>query len=610
MALLQGRPVLEHLVALCREHGFERIALLVHFEHEAISAHFEDGARWGVQLTYCVEKDARGTAGALCDALPVLDDRFLVLYGDTYADVDLRALWEAHTGSAGAAGTLFLHPNDHPADSDLVEIDGASNVVAIHPYPRDGARRFANLVNAALYVFERAPLAGLIPPTDKWDIARHMIPAMLDAAMPLRGYVSPEYIKDMGTPDRLDMVDRDIRAGLPARLSSRHPRSAVFLDRDGTINVEVGHLKSAEQLMLIPGAGEAIRALNRAGLLAVAVTNQPVLARGDADWQGMAEIHATLDDLLGETHAYLDRLYLCPHHPDGGFVGEVAALKTACTCRKPRSGMIDQAVSDLEIDRRTSWMIGDSTRDMLAGRRAGVRTIAVRTGHGGCDGQYACAPDYIAADLAGAVAWILHGHPALTRQLLSIAADAAAARLILVGGLARSGKTSTARALAEILSGTGRPAHIIAMDRWLKPAADRREGAGVLNRYDMAAFTAAILPVLEGASRVDLKLPAPDGAAARSGPGETLSIGPDDLVLVEGVPALLLPELVRRAAVRIFVECDEGTRTRRLQREYEARGVAPDAIARKLEMRAEDEGATVLESRALATHTVKGDMPT
>ena len=130
MAPVLGRPVLAHQIELCRQHGFTRIALLVHYEHEAISSFFGDGQRFGVELTYCVEKDARGTAGALLDALGCMDDKFLVLYGDTYADIDLDALWQSHV-SSGATGTLLLHPNDHPDDSDLIEVDANSGIVKI-----------------------------------------------------------------------------------------------------------------------------------------------------------------------------------------------------------------------------------------------------------------------------------------------------------------------------------------------------------------------------------------------------------------------------------------------------------------------------------------------
>lgn len=417
MAPVCGRPVLEHLINLCATHGFLNIALLVHHEHEVISTYFGNGNRWGVNLTYCIEREARGTAGALNDALPVLADRFLVLYGDTYADVDLNRIWSWHN-TRNAQATLFLHPNDHPGDSDIVELDMDGSVTAIHPYPHEPSLAFRNLVNAALYVFEKAAVVDILPATGKADIAKHTLNALLAKGSYVAGYVSPEYIKDMGTPDRLDKVERDVREGMAARLSGRNPRTAIFLDRDGTINVEVNHLSSPTQITLIPGAGEAIRAINRSGALAVVVTNQPVLARGDVNWGGMEAIHAQLDKLLGEEGAYIDRLYLCPHHPDTGFEGEVMSLKKICDCRKPAVGLIEKAVTELGIAIQQSWMIGDSTADILAGNNIGLQTILVGTGNAGKDRKHHCKPDFVVSDIRSAVSWILGGGSEIATQIL------------------------------------------------------------------------------------------------------------------------------------------------------------------------------------------------
>ena len=143
--------------------------------------------------------------------------------------------------------------------------------------------------------------------------------------------------------------------------------------------------------------------------MAVVVTNQPVLARGDVDWRGIDAIHAQLDKLLGEEGAYIDRLYLCPHHPDTGFEGEVQSLKKICECRKPASGLIEQAVADLGIAIQQSWMIGDSTADIVAGNNIGLQTILLGTGNAGNDGKYSCTPDFVVSDLKAAVSWILSG---------------------------------------------------------------------------------------------------------------------------------------------------------------------------------------------------------
>ena len=399
MVSVCGKPLLHHQIDLCRNHGFNNIALLVQYRHEKIIEYFGDGTSFGVKLVYEIENQPRGTFGSLHGSLRIMADRFLVLYGDTFLDVDLRKVWNAHEDS-GAASTLFLHPNDHPHDSDLVSIDDSNFVREILSYPHPATRKVRNLVNAGLYVIDRIALKNVSPEGEKADIAKQMFPRMLQLGFRLFGYVSPEYIKDMGTPDRLDKVEHDFSAGLTERLSGRQLRRAIFLDRDGTINREVTHLKYPEQLELLPEAGTAIRKLNRSGVLVVVVTNQAVIARGDVTFEELARIHSHLESMLGHEGAYIDALYFCPHHPAKGFLGEVADLKIACNCRKPEPGLIEKACKDLSIGRGDSWMVGDTTTDIVAGRRAGVRTMMLRTGHAGSDYKYAVRADYTAPDLS------------------------------------------------------------------------------------------------------------------------------------------------------------------------------------------------------------------
>lgn len=443
MVPLLGRPLLEYQLDLCRRHGFLRVLLLVHYEHEVIRAHFGDGSRHGVSLGYQIEDAPRGTAGALRDALPRLADIFLVLYGDTYLDVDLRRAWNTHAARRVDV-TLFLHSNDHPQDSDLVDVDAQGMVAALHSYPHPDEADTRNLVNAALYVMQRSGFEAMIPVEGKADLAKETFPQMLRAGRRLFGYVSPEYIKDIGTPERLDQVTADITAGVPERLSGRELRRAVFLDRDRTLNEDAHYVTRPDQMKLLPAVPDALRRLNRAGYLAVVITNQSVVARGDVALADLERIHGRMEHVLGLGAAYLDRIYACPHHPDRGFAGEVPELKVTCACRKPATGAIDAACRDLEIGRHGSWFVGDTTSDIETGRRAGLRTILVRTGHAGQDGQYPFRPDYVVPDLATAVAWILDGHPALLRRLAPVALAALQARLVVVGGFARAGKSSAA----------------------------------------------------------------------------------------------------------------------------------------------------------------------
>ena len=190
-------------------------------------------------------------------------------------------------------------------------------------------------------------------------------------------YDSSEYVKDMGTPERYEQVCRDYLSGKVERKNLRNPQKAIFLDRDGTVNHYVGFLRKIEDLELNEGAAEAIRRINDSDYLAIIVTNQPVIARGEVTFEQLRQIHNKLETLLGKEGAYIDGLYFCPHHPDSGYEGEVKELKIECDCRKPKPGMLLKAAEDFHIDLSQSYMIGDSDSDMGAGSAAGCKCIKI-----------------------------------------------------------------------------------------------------------------------------------------------------------------------------------------------------------------------------------------
>lgn len=411
MIPIAGKPLLEHQVELTKKHGFIDLVFFVHYRAELIEKHFGDGSKWGARIRYVVEGEPLGTAGAVLAGFEHLAERFAVLYGDTMVNVDLGRLWGAHE-QAKADATLLLHPNNHPLDSDLVEVDAASRVTAFHNRPHLEGRWFQNLVNAGLYVLEKKALAPLVPRTTHhapriFDFGKDLFPEMLRAGAKLLGYNSPEYIKDVGTPDRYDRVCAEFANGTIARSSLATPQRAVFLDRDGTLIVDKDNLRSADGLELLPGVADAIRELNHHAWRAVVVTNQPVIAKGWATEADLQNIHNKLETLLGLEHAFLDRIYYCPHHPDAGFEGERKELKIRCDCRKPGIGMIQKAVADLNIDLSQSWLIGDTTTDLRTAKNAGLRSILVRTGTGGSDGKHSTLADFVCDDLASAVKLIL-----------------------------------------------------------------------------------------------------------------------------------------------------------------------------------------------------------
>tara|TARA_B110000003_G_scaffold276049_2_gene320638 strand:- start:883 stop:2196 length:1314 start_codon:yes stop_codon:yes gene_type:complete len=374
MALIDGKPLLEYQVNLCVEHGFNQILILLHYKPEVVMNYFGSGESFGADIRYSIESVPRGTAGAILDSLDLVADSFLVIYGDTFLDVNLRKFFNAKA-SVDAVLT-FCHPNSHPFDSDLLALDFNGKVEQVFRPSISGDQYYRNLVNAALYVIDKAVLKH-VSAVGQMDLSSELFPLIISRGEFIQTYISPEYIKDMGTPHRYKVINEQVRKGIPSLLSDKGKRRCVFLDRDGVINAEVGHLSNVDDFKLLQNVSKAIALLNAAGYLVICVTNQPVIARGELTEDGLSLIHMKMEAELGKEGAYLDHIYYCPHHPDSGFPGEITELKKQCECRKPNPGMLLQAIEDFRIDPSISWLIGDHIRDITAGKAVGVRTILI-----------------------------------------------------------------------------------------------------------------------------------------------------------------------------------------------------------------------------------------
>lgn len=368
MIPINGKPILEYEVEMAKQYGYTDFLFIIGYMGDQIENYFGNGEKWGVSIEYFKETKPLGTAGALGFLKDKLTEDFFVFYGDTVMDFDMQHMLEFH-GNRNADATLFLHPNDHPYDSDIVALDAEQRVMKFYNKPHSEGFVSRNIVNAALFIFSPKVLEQ-IEVGVKSHIEKDVLPMCLEAGMNLYGYLSFEYIKDMGTPDRYNSVCDDVMSGKVARLNRKNSRPAIFLDRDGVITKEVNLLSRPDQLELVEGAAEAIRYINHKGYLAVVVTNQPVIARNLCSIEELEYIHAKLETMLGREHAYLNAIYYCPHHPDAGYPEERKEYKIKCGCRKPAPGMLLQAAKDLNIDMANSYMIGDRESDVQAGINA------------------------------------------------------------------------------------------------------------------------------------------------------------------------------------------------------------------------------------------------
>ncbi len=553
LAPVGDSPLLGHQLRLLLQHGFDEVVLLVKHGADQIRAWLNGPQCPPIRWRLLDDGEPRGTAGAVLAALPELREEFAVLYGDTMLNVDLSRFWDWHSRDPHAAGSLFVHPNDHPGDSDLIEQDATCRILGLHPYPHPPGAWLPNLVNAALYILRRDALAPWSASEPPLDFGKDLFPRMLENGQVLRGYISPEYIKDAGTPERLGRVQHSFTSGVIARAALSQRQRAVLIDRDGTLNREVGHLKRAEELDVFPFVGPALQRLNAAGWLTVVITNQPVLARGEASEAELRRIHARLDSELAQSHAYYDRLYYCPHHPDRGFPGEIEALKIVCDCRKPAPGLIARAVADLNLDLAESWFIGDSTADLGAAEAAGVSSILVATGQAGLDGSHPYQPSFLAPDFAAAVNFILDTFPRIADSIDGLAAQIDRGEDWFVGGLPKVGKSMLAASLAHVLRQRGHTVVIIPLDGWLWSQAEH--GCGALGQR----VAETLSDVLERtcsrtAAPVTLDVPLDRSRTQRPPQQKRLAIPQQATVIWDGIAAIYLARTSGNLAHAIRVE--------------------------------------------------------
>lgn len=424
---INNKPILQWGIESLVIQGYGNIILTISHMADKIQAYFGDGKKFGCTINYYIEKKPLGNAGALFKLLSEgwlgCDTDFLLLNADLLFDIDLDRFYEFHK-SHDALVSLFVHPNNHPYDSGLVVMDREDKAVDWLTKEDKRPEYYSNCVNAGIHIIKTSLLLSLVNngkvdvdkigtevdgKTVKVDLDRQILKPNCKVNGRVYAYTSPEYVKDMGTPERFEQVSNDLKSGLVHRKNLCNPQRAIFLDRDGTINKYIGFLRNPEALELLPGVTDAIRLINASGYLAIIVTNQPVIARGEVTTIQLQQIHNKLETLLGFAGAYIDGIYICPHHPDRGFEGEISELKIDCDCRKPKPGLILKAAKDFNIDLNASWMIGDSWRDIECGRVAGCKTILLN-GDGteaGTGAYKECCFDTMAVNLYEAVQKIL-----------------------------------------------------------------------------------------------------------------------------------------------------------------------------------------------------------
>ncbi len=320
------------------------------------------------------ENKKLGTAGCLKGLRDFKLDNILVTYSDILFNINFKKFIKYHD-EKNSDLTLFTHPNNHPYDSDLVEVDKNSRVTKFHnkyskkKYP-------GNLCLSGIYIIKKKLLKYL--GNNKYlDFSKNFLPKILKKKYRVFSYKSREYAKDIGTPNRFKSAIKEFNSDKfkKGNINSKIP--AIFLDKDGVINIDKYNFKYQNPFKFINGTFEAIKKINENGYLAILITNQPAVAKGIISETKLIKDFKALESLLGQRGAYLDHIYYCPCHPEKGHKGEIKKYKRNCSWRKPNNGMILTAIKDLNIDKKKSYMIGDTGKDYLAAKKTGIKFIQV-----------------------------------------------------------------------------------------------------------------------------------------------------------------------------------------------------------------------------------------
>jgi histidinol-phosphate phosphatase family protein len=492
---------------------------------------------------------------------------------------------------------MVAHPNDHPRTSDLIrERDGI--VQSILPHGRLRAHDDRNLVPAGLYLVA-PPFFGELVPDAPADMILDVLPSLLARGARIAAYNTPEYLRDVGSPARHAQAERDLATGGVEQRNLAHRRPAIFFDCDGVLNVEPGDpgIVAPDQVRAMAGAGSALRRVREAGLLAVAITNRPQVAKGLVSFAGLDHILGRLEAVLADDGGVLDRIYCCPHHPDSGFPGEVPALKIRCECRKPGTLLLRQALADLPIDRCRSILIGDSLRDIGAARGIGVWAYGVRTGYGCRDqARYrreAGIPpvaDLMFENVSEAVEFAI-GYRALAAPAIDAVRAMRGRKPVLVGvcGRSRAGKSILAHAMVRSLIEDGVASLRVRLDDWIVPARERSplSTAEARNRVEG-------LPRLVEALRSGTRVRAPGYDAATRAGGEGVSYDPpgQEVIVLDG--SFAAHRSIRAMLdLAIFVAVPQALQQQRFTAFYRWKERDPDAIAALWDERAKDEWPAV-----------------
>lgn len=372
---IHGKPFFEYQLELLTEAGFREFLFCVGYRATMIEEYFGDGSNWGVDIRYCYDGERLlGTGGAVVNALPYIHDDFMLIYGDSFMDIDyFKVLHFYHLGKhSGKDALMTVFHNDGEFDkSNVIMRDGE-----IVLYDKVNTTPDMDYIDYGVSVFRKRVFDG-IPADEPMDLST--VQTRLTREERMTACEVKRRFYEIGSPSAL----QEFASYVQDRFYTEHP--AVFLDRDGVIDElvfdeDTEHLDSPHdwsEFRFVEGAPEALRLIKDLGYYIFIVSNQPAAAKGKTTLKALYEINENLVDAVKDGSVVIDEVFICPHHPVGTEYARERWLIKDCDCRKPKPGLLGKAFGKYAIDSSASFMVGDSYTDILAGQAMGLKTVLI-----------------------------------------------------------------------------------------------------------------------------------------------------------------------------------------------------------------------------------------
>ena len=372
---VEGRPFFDYSLKLLMHHGFRKFLFLIGYRAEMIEEYYGDGSRLGISITYCYDgKELLGTGGAVRRAYDLLEDDFLLMYGDSFMDIDYEeTVYRYFEGKQrGMKALMTVLKNGNRFDRSNVIMNGRE----IELYDKQDIMPEMDYIDYGVCMYSK-DLLDDYEYGAKFDIA--VLQKQLSIEKKLAAHIVTKRFYEIGSPESL----KEFREYVRHRFNESHP--AVFLDRDGVLN-EIVFNEDTEQMdspqrlsefRPFPEAADALKKIKEKGYYVFIVTNQPGAAKGKSSLKTLYDINTMYAEQLSEQGTDIDGIFMCPHYPKmSEYTKEEFLIKT-CDCRKPKPGLLLRPRDIYNIDYENSYMIGDSFTDVLAGEAAGVKTIYI-----------------------------------------------------------------------------------------------------------------------------------------------------------------------------------------------------------------------------------------